>query len=623
MKRLIFSLLFLLSAVSWAEQKTQPNILWLTSEDNSADYLGCYGNSHARTPHLDALAKRGFRYTQCYSNGAVCSATRSSWIMGMISTATGAHHHRSAVTIPESLVMYPQALAKAGYYTVNGYKCDYNVQYDQDLWEGGSKLDWQTLQKKQPFFQVINFNESHEQRLMTLEHKHSTEDIQTTPYFPTTDISKQNIAVYYDAITKMDTKIGEALAQLKQAGLAENTIVIYCSDHGGALPRGKRFLYNSGIHCPLIVYVPEALKHLYPAEAPGTTVDRLVSFIDMPITWLSLTGAEIPENYHGTIFLGEHTQPEPKYHYAFRGRNGERVENVRAIRDTQYLLIKNYFPYVPRGQRQDYQWGIPMQQDWENEFHLGKLNTTQARYFQPRGSYELYDTTADPHCIENRINDPELQTKVQELKAALLQQQADIRDCALIPESMLIRLSEAAGVTQYEFLQSEANYPIQSLQALSDIALSNDPKQAATLASALTHKHPAMRYWAAQGLMNLGMAAKPQLPALTAALQDKDDTVAISAAISVLRLGEKQQAYQAMRQILKRPASTKIDVLNQIAWLENLNRPLLAEVAALENLEGTDYQMQQFLLTGKGTRKPAKPKKAKKANKPKKANKSL
>ncbi len=603
-----FSLL--LTLYSWAEVQQKPNILWLTSEDNNVNYLGCYGNELAVTPNIDTLASKGFRYTHCYSNGAVCSATRSSWIMGMISTSTGAHHHRSQVTIPESLIMYPKALTEAGYYTANGYKCDYNIQYGQELWEGGHSLDWKLLQKRQPFFQIINFKESHEHKLFSTEHKHPIDQIKIAPYHPTTDISKKNTAVYYDAITAMDKKVGEALDQLQDSGLAENTIVIYCSDHGGSLPRGKRFLYNSGTHCPLIVYIPESLKHLYPAEHPGSTVQRLVSFADMPTTWLSLAGAKIPANYHGKVFLGNQTQPEDTYHYSFRSRNGERIENVRAIRDKKYLLIKNYYPYVPRGQRQDYQWGIPLQQEWYKEFQAGKLNAIQARYYLERGSYELYDTEADPHCIHNEILNPQLKNKIAQLKAALLLKQQEIRDCALIPESMLIRLSSEAGLTHYEFLQSESNYPIETLQTISDIALSPDPSALNTFTSSLKHSHPAVRYWALQGLFNLGPAAAPAKAHILEALDDHFDTVAVSAAICALKLDEQEAGYTAIRNTLKRDAITRIDILNQIAWLgSSTHSPLHTEIAALQNLEGIDYQMQQFILTGKASRKKIKKKK--------------
>ncbi|MBF0198984.1 MAG: sulfatase-like hydrolase/transferase [Planctomycetes bacterium] len=100
----------------------KPNILWLTCEDNNTTYLGCYGNEFAKTPNIDKLASEGFRYTNVYSNGAVCSASRSSWITGMISSSTGLLNHRSGKDIPSDVKLYPVALKEAGYYVINDVK---------------------------------------------------------------------------------------------------------------------------------------------------------------------------------------------------------------------------------------------------------------------------------------------------------------------------------------------------------------------------------------------------------------------------------------------------------------------------------------------------------------------
>ncbi len=113
------------------------------------------------------------------------------------------------------------------------------------------------------------------------------------------------------------------------------------------MARSKRFLYSSGVHCPLVVRIPEKMKHLYPGNEPGTTVDRLVSFVDMPKTWLSLAGAEIPDTFQGTVFLGNGIEPEPKYHLGFRERADERLDHVRLMRTGRYSYHKNYYPFAP------------------------------------------------------------------------------------------------------------------------------------------------------------------------------------------------------------------------------------------------------------------------------------
>ena len=104
--RLLFKFAFLAFALTvfhplpGKEQK--PNALWITSEDNSIEWVGCYGAKNAKTPHIDQLAKEGFRYLYCFDNGAVCAPTRSSWITGMHAISNGTQPMRSGFEIPPS-----------------------------------------------------------------------------------------------------------------------------------------------------------------------------------------------------------------------------------------------------------------------------------------------------------------------------------------------------------------------------------------------------------------------------------------------------------------------------------------------------------------------------------------
>ncbi|MBI3468544.1 MAG: sulfatase-like hydrolase/transferase [Planctomycetes bacterium] len=101
------SLIFLALACSQTVAADRPNILWITSEDNSA-YLGCYGDPLASTPNLDQLASQGVRYRSAFANAPVCSTARTTLITGMYATTLGVHHHRSRVTIPERFKLYPE-----------------------------------------------------------------------------------------------------------------------------------------------------------------------------------------------------------------------------------------------------------------------------------------------------------------------------------------------------------------------------------------------------------------------------------------------------------------------------------------------------------------------------------
>ena len=147
----------------------------------------------------------------------------------------------------------------------------------------------------------------------------------------------------------MDADVGRFLNQLQQHGLSENTIVIYNSDHGGVLPRSKRHLFNSGTHCPLIIRIPEKFKSIRPAEKVGSKIERLVSFIDMPKTWLSQPVQKSLKLCRVKFFWVRKLSRKRNYHFSYRERMDERSDNQRAVRDKRYLYIRNYMPYVPWG----------------------------------------------------------------------------------------------------------------------------------------------------------------------------------------------------------------------------------------------------------------------------------
>lgn len=366
-------LLFILQASS-ALASERPNILWLTSEDNNVNWVGAYGNPHADTPNIDQLASDGFLYTDCYANAPVCAPSRSTWITGIHAISMGTHPMRSRYPIPhDKIKYYPDLLKEAGYYVGNDKKTDYNIggRDDKKAWDT-IDTDWKLLKSNQPFFMVINHTASHESRAFgdVNNTEHDPENVRLARYHPDIPVIRKNYAHYHDQIKKMDANIGEALAELERAGLAENTIVIYNSDHGGVLARSKRFIYDSGTHSPLIIRIPEKFSYLRPAE-PGARVNKLVSFIDMTKTWLSLCGAEVPDVLQGKIFLGPDAESRD-YHVSYRTRMDERCDNVRAIRDRRFLYIRNYMPYAPWGQHLSFLWRMSATQAWEQHHRAGE-----------------------------------------------------------------------------------------------------------------------------------------------------------------------------------------------------------------------------------------------------------
>src|SRR6056297_135740 len=377
-KSLPATLFFLAVAISGvANAADRPNILWITSEDNSVYWVGCYGSKNAKTPNIDKLASEGFRYTHCFDNAAVCAPTRSTWITGHYAISIGTQPMRSRYLIPHDRIpYYPDQLKKAGYFVGNGGKTDYNIggRDDKDTWHGGGP--WEQRGPDQPFFTIKNIGDSHESRAFPKDTPtiNDPNDMTLHAYHPDLPEVRQTYARYADAVENMDKKVGEVIESLKNDGLYEDTIIVYCSDHGGVIARSKRFLYSSGIHCPLIVRIPEKWKNWWPAEKPGMTVDRIVSFVDMPKTWLGLAGAEIPEGYQGSVFLGDGIEPAPEYHLSFRERADEACDMVRGMRGQRYAYIRNYMPWAPNGQQLRYMYRMEATQAWYQHHQDGKTD---------------------------------------------------------------------------------------------------------------------------------------------------------------------------------------------------------------------------------------------------------
>ena len=574
----------------------RPNILWLTCEDNSIDWVGCYGNPHADTPNIDALAAEGFQYMHCYANAPVCAPSRSTWITGMHALSTGTFPMRSRNEIPHDRIRYyPDLLRANGYYCGNDRKTDYNIggRPDGECWTNQGKVDWDALKARQPFFQVINSGKSHESQAHgSVEGtEHDPADTRLRNYHPDLPGVRKTYAKYHDAMKRMDADIGAALKRLEEMGLAENTLVIHNSDHGGVLPRSKRYLFSSGLHCPLIIRIPEKYKHLRPASEPGTKVDRLVSFVDMPKTWLSLTGSEMPDYLQGRIFLGPDREPEQRYHFAFRGRMDERLENARAVVDKQFLYIRNYMPYVPWMQKLDYLWKMQATRSWVEHVRSGKASEVETRFFKPKGwTEELYDHVNDPDNIHNLIDNPEYARIAVQMRTQLHGWQKSVHDAGMLPESEMVKRAAENGLTVFDLVRNPDLYDLPALIEAADLALEENPDHLATLRKMLGSSDSGIRYWGMSGCFLLD-----DVEAAETGLEDESHEVRALAAWLLIRAGNEEKGFGCLEQLLREKSYATLTVLNMLDWIGEPSVCLMPVVKDLE-LEHYEQRMQTLLL---------------------------
>lgn len=537
-----------------AKAAERPNILWLTCEDTGPQ-LGCYGDSYAQTPNLDRLAAAGLRYRHCWSNAPVCAPARTAIISGVYPPSTGSEHMRSLVAMPAWMKMYPQFLREQGYYCTNNSKEDYNLQKPPGVWdESSAKAHWKHRKPGQPFFAIFNFTVSHESQIRVRPHTlhHDPAKVRIPAYHPDTPEVRHDWAQYYDKVTEMDAQAGERLRELEAAGLAEDTIIFFYGDHGSGMPRSKRWPYNSGLHVPLIVRIPEKYRHLAPKDyAPGGTSDRLVSFVDLAPTLLSLIGIKPPDWMQGRAFLGEHPAEPRRYVFGFRGRMDERYDLVRSVRNERFVYVRNYMPHLIYGQHIGYMFQTPTTRVWKRLYDAGKLAPPQTFFWEPKPEEELYDLQSDPDEVRNLANSPEHQGILRELRQALREHTLNIRDAGFLPEAEMHR--RAAGTTIYEMAHDPKKYPIDTILAMAELAASRKAQAVAPLREGLKHRDSAVRYWAVTGFLVRGAdAVKAARDELRKALGDDSPCVRAIAAWGLGQYGgpaDLEAALPVLRQL--------------------------------------------------------------------------
>jgi arylsulfatase A-like enzyme len=400
-----------------------------------------FGDPVASTPNIDALSAEGVRFTSAFTTAGVCAPSRAAHITGMNQIAIGAQHMRTksfggspyrAVPPPE-VKAYPELLRAAGYYTFTNHKLDYQFSefgagtgpftiWDQE----GRQSGWEGRQQGQPFFGLVNFGSTHESQLFAsnieknrnngLETVTDPSTVVVPPYYPDTPLARQTIAQQYDNIHAMDKQIGQWLERLRVEGLLEETIVLWTTDHGDGLPRGKRELYDSGIHVPLVVRLPPRLQD--PNRRPGSLDTRLVSFVDIGPSVLRWAGLPVPEWMHGIPILADDTLSR-EHIYAAKDRLDEHAFRERAVSGHRYKYLLNERAGEPGAKHLAYRDQMDLMQELWAQHESGDLGPAQRFWFEPRPPEELYDLQTDPWEVNNLASDPAYLEELDRLRVEL------------------------------------------------------------------------------------------------------------------------------------------------------------------------------------------------------------
>lgn len=527
----------------------RPNVVWIVSEDNSIHYMDLFFEGGAKTPHIEALAKNGLTFRRAYSNAAVCSVARTTLATGCLGPRIGTQFHRRYKTSTlQGQKLFTAYLRDAGYYTSNNSKQDYNASPSKDAWdESSNKASWRKRSdKSQPFFHMQSHAESHEGRLHFRENvfanektKHDPTKVKLADYFPDTKLFRYTHAYYKDRMHVIDDIVGDTVAKLKEDGVLEDTFVFYFGDHGGVLPRGKGYIYESGLHVPLVVRIPENFKQLVDLER-GSSVDGSVSFVDFGPTVLKLARAKVPPQMDGVPFLGsgismaDVNKRDESFGYA--DRFDEKYDFLRSLHKGKYQYIRCYQPFLPDGLQNNYRYRMMAYEEWRQLFKAGKLNANQRQFFEAKPVELLFDTEADPHEVNNLASSPEHQAILKDMRGRLQKQMKALPDLSFYPESHLVKYALDDAVA---FGQKHKEH-IPAMIDTADLALLPFREAKPKLEAALSSQSSMQRYWGAMVCSSFGKQAAEFAPTVSKlADSDKSGVVRMRAAEFLGLIGER------------------------------------------------------------------------------------
>ncbi len=566
-----------------------PNILLIVSEDCPPRF-GCYGDSLARTPNLDALASDGVLFERAFSPAPVCAPSRFSLLTGVPAESNPpANQMRAVAHKPEWMRTYPELLREASYYATNNAKTDYNSDVDPDLiWsESSASAHWRNRPEGAPFLAVFNLDGTHESSIFdytqfTIE----PASVRVPAFLPDIPEIRDDLAQYYSRIEAMDAFVGELITQLKEDELYDDTVIIHTSDHGGVHPRSKRYCYDDGLHVPLIMRVPPQFGLSFP-EA-GTRVDAVVSTLSIPPTLVQLAGLTPPAYMSGPGLLQPAFDADASLAFGMRDRMDERIDMIRTVRGHRYRYIRNYLPHRPWGQHQGYAWQAAGYRTWHELHRDGRLSAPQDAFWQTKPTAELYDTTLDPDEVDNLAGRAEYQTIESTLRKALREHMIAVHDSGLLPEDDSLREDGTAPAP----LSNAHLGDHATILDFADRVIERDPSRLPELIQQLSNQDAAIRRWAALGIVMIAEHAQQAAPALRTALAvEPFAAVAIAIAEALARISGDPAAYEAFADALdpQKPFPLRLAALNALTYLPPYQAAQLREAIRNSSDDGNEY----------------------------------
>ncbi len=605
---LIIALIFSIGLISGQEKA---NVLWITIEDTSPHFIGCYGNTDASTPVIDKLAEEGVRFTNAFSTGTVCSPSRSTIITGVRTYEMGTGNHRSYYPVPDFIHGFPYYLQKQGYYVTNSSKTDYNVAdmkvFTDEAWhESSNKAGWWNRNPGQPFFAVFNYAEPHQSRTMTNPYDWYLENVleklppgdriaedafYMPPFYNDTPEMRKQFARVYNSIKLTDNRIGDLLIRLEEDGLRDSTIIFFYADHGEGIPRGKTNGINLGYRVPFVIWFPEMYKHLSPWGTAGVVTEELIDFEDLAPTLVSLAGGEVPAHMKGRVLMGDNRSESVDHLVLSSDRADNGPDMVRTNTDGRYVYSRNFMPFMPQVRYIRYVDIADITNHMRSDFANNKLNSLQESLFKERPAEFLFDIDNDVWETKNLAFNPEYKRVLAKMREQLDKELTEARDVHFLPEYEIARISKTK--TAYEFRMDDEKYPFKDIYAAASLSGKRGAESTRKQIDLLKKNNKILRYWAVTGLRyQAPETLKPFRKEISKAVNDPYPPVAVTAASIAYQNYNSTEAEERLREFCK---SENLDLalmaINYLLYVDD-QQPFVETIRAVHEMPGRTYTIR-------------------------------
>ncbi len=437
LRTLTISLLGSIAFAVFSPAAGRPNIVLFIADDVSANDIGCYGNAAARTPNIDALAAGGLRFTNAILTASSCSPSRSSIITGRYPHNNG-NASELHQPIASHLVPFPELLRAAGYFTglVGKNHMSWEKGKLREPWDldergnspgnrGGHATWVRTVEERpkgRPFFFWFAALDAHrawdgdkDWDAEKYGPMHDPAKVVVPPFLLDNPETRQDLASYYNEVTRFDYFIGQVVETLRADGSLRDTLILVMADNGRPFPRAKTRLHDSGMQTPLVAHWPAGIA------GSGSTPAGLVSAIDLAPTILALAGVDAPASFQGVSIAPMFADPGAVVRAAaFSEHNWHDYEaHGRSVRADGFLYIENNRPAQAwQGPADSVR--SPSHQTLRAARDAGTLTPAQADVFlAPRPQVELYEVAGDRHQLNNLAGQASYAEREKEMKSLL------------------------------------------------------------------------------------------------------------------------------------------------------------------------------------------------------------